>query len=87
MILEIGKLGIIEMMNNNSEIHREKIIIHRNMDNNFCYINGTTITLGYNEKICCDNIDNANRLFEIIEGVFTGTRQEKIERILKDDIQ
>jgi len=43
------------------------------------------IDLGYNEKIICDNKNSADKLFDLMHQVMTGTREEKLKRILKDE--
>jgi hypothetical protein len=86
MILEIGKYGITEMKNTNTGTKREKIIYHRNIDiKGPITMKDNIIYLGYNEKIICDNKNSADKLFDLMHQVMTGTREEKLKRILKDE--
>jgi hypothetical protein len=87
MILEIGKYGIRHMCSTiDSAYYKDMIIIYRGMG---CVpmMNqiSCTIWLGEQISIFCDTIQDTKKLFELINEVVSGTRQEKLERILNKE--
>jgi len=85
MILEVGKLGInmLQLRSNNSR-HFTKIIINKNLNIGSFVLNSVFIEFD-DYRIRCVSEEDADNLFKIINNHYDGTRQEKLERILKDD--
>ncbi len=84
MILEVGQYGIKDIINDHTKTKRDKIMVNRYIHVEHCFLKDTGILYGH-EKIICNTPEDASRLFEIMDDVFNGTRQEKLERILKND--
>jgi len=49
-----------------------------------CCLKNESVVFGL-YKIICNTKGDAEKLFEIIDNVFNGTREEKLTRILKDE--
>ena len=84
MILEKGQFGITDIINDHTKNSVDKMIVNRYIHVEHCYLKNNSIVFGH-YKIICSKVEEVIRLFEIIDDVFNGTRQEKLERILKED--
>ncbi len=84
MILEVGKLGISNIRKTNSNRVISKIIINKNLNIGVFTLNRSSIEFD-EYYMFCDTDSDAENLFEIINNHYDGTRQEKLERILKDN--
>ena len=84
MILEVDKLGIRKIGIYNSPRIISKMIINKNLNIGIFTLSRNHIEF---DKYCiyCDTEVEAENLFEIINNHYDGTRQEKLERILKDN--
>jgi len=64
LILETGKDGIFRMSNSHTKDERDKIAVHKGMDlTGPVSVTGSEVELGYNEKIVCNTVADANRIF------------------------
>lgn len=94
MILEKGKLGIasieFQYLTGQNSYNANRVIIHRNMNSGPFLIDNL-----HPKRICfmffncwckieCESEETMLNLFKKINEVMTGTREEKLERILKD---
>jgi len=84
MILKVGQFGIKDIINIHTDSKRDKIIVSRYIHTEHCYLKNVSIVYGH-EKIICNTPEDANKLFQIMDDVFNGTREEKLTRILKED--
>ena len=73
MILEVGKLGILEMKNSNTSNKRTAMIINKDITSNvnggLIMLNDKTIEIGYNEKIVMESNEKALALLKIINAI------------------
>jgi hypothetical protein len=87
MIFKVGQYGIVKFSEpHNSFTDCEAIIVHKGInflpkiEKGYLRINMNGLCLHFNDE------NQMLKVFEMINDILTGTRQEKLERILKDDV-